>query len=315
MPIAKCNSMLTKTTSKIINRYVWLLNTLLQYNRLTFEEISLLWDDSDLSDDKELALRTFHDHRKAIKELFGVEIKCDPSNHKYYLSSRDFVRKNLTVKGAVNAFTVANMVHAKHYLPNRILFEETPRGTEYIQPIVDAMRQNKVLSIDYSPYGKNRHRRDFHFHPYAMKVYHQRWYLVGMHVEESAIRNISLDRILELEVLDETFVYSEDFDAKKYYQNTVGIFVNEELPPQKVRIRVFGSSVDYLRTLPLHKSQAEVLTKYGEYSEFEYNVSLTPELSSHLLAMGDNVEILEPTELRNEIETRLKTALERYNKC
>lgn len=64
-------------TSKIINRYIWLLNLLLTRKTMTFEEIAKNWETSNLNDGKPLARRTFHEHRKAIKELFGVEIKCN----------------------------------------------------------------------------------------------------------------------------------------------------------------------------------------------------------------------------------------------
>ena len=82
--------------------------------------------------------------------------------------------------------------------------------------------------------------------------------------------------------------------------------MNDELKPQKVRIRVYGNQVEYLRSLPLHRSQRKVLTKYGQYSEFEYYVCLTPELSTQLLAMGEKVEVLEPQELRDDMKNRIE---------
>ena len=82
--------------------------------------------------------------------------------------------------------------------------------------------------------------------------------------------------------------------------------MNDELKPQKVRIGVYGNQVEYLRSLPLHRSQREVLTKYGQYSEFEYYVCLTPELSTQLLAMGEKVEVLEPQELRDDMKNRIE---------
>jgi predicted DNA-binding transcriptional regulator YafY len=70
--------------------------------------------------------------------------------------------------------------------------------------------------------------------------------------------------------------------------------------------------VEYLRTLPLHRSQEEVLTKHKQFSEFQYRLCLTPELSTQLLAMGENVEVLEPMELREEIKRRLEECLTKY---
>ena len=59
--------------SKTFNRYIWLVNTLMQRGKLTFDEISTLWKGSGLGDGKPMSLRTFHQHRKAVEELFGID--------------------------------------------------------------------------------------------------------------------------------------------------------------------------------------------------------------------------------------------------
>ena len=111
------------------------------------------------------------------------------------------------------------------------------------------------------------------------------------------------------------FEYPKNFDARKHFANVVGIYVDKNLPVTKVRIRVYGVQVEYLRALPLHKSQEEVLTRFEEkYSEFTYRLCITPELTSQLLAMGDSVEVLEPMELREEIKEALSRCIERYSK-
>ena len=82
--------------SKTFNRYIWLLNTLLQYKQLTFEEINVLWKESCLGDGTPLPLRTFHQHKNAVEELFGVEIKCNASNgYRYYISTPETLKKVL----------------------------------------------------------------------------------------------------------------------------------------------------------------------------------------------------------------------------
>ena len=162
--------------SKTLNRYIWLLNTLLQQKELTFEEISKRWIDSHLGDGKPLALRTFHVHREAIAELFGVQVKCDPSTYKYYIASLEQLRGDSTRQWLLNSFSLSNMIEAGHNMKNRIIFEEIPRGTEYLQTIIESMQQNLELQIDYQSFYD--HRVTYHIQPYAMKVYHQRWYIV-----------------------------------------------------------------------------------------------------------------------------------------
>jgi len=279
--------------SKILNRHIWLLNVLLKKKKLTFEEISGLWKESYLGDGKPLSLRTFHNHRKAIEELFGVEIKCDSSSgYKYYLANPQAIQNDRTRKWLLNSFSLSNLITAGHNMNGRILFEDIPGGTDYLKPVIEAMQQNKVLKMDYQPFGG--HRETYHIAPYAMKVYQQRWYVVGKLQEQDAIRHLALDRVLEMEKSETTFTVPKGFDAEKYFANFVGIFVNDELKPQKVRIRVYGKQVEYLRMLPMHRSQKEVLTKHEVFSDFQYRVCLTPDLTSRIFAMGENVEVLEP---------------------
>ena len=297
--------------SKTFNRYIWLMNTLLQYKQLSYEEINALWRECYLGDGASLPLRTFHQHKSAVEELFGIEIKCNASNgYKYYISTLDTLKNDSIRKWLLNSFTLSNMITAGHNMKGRILFEEIPSGTEYLQTVIEAMQKSKELQVDYQPfYG---HRETFNIQPYAMKVYHQRWYVVGYIKELGSIRNIALDRTLEMNLSATSFILPKDFDAEKYYANTVGIFVNEDLKPTKVKIRAYGVQTEYLRSLPLHSSQKERASKYGEFCEFEYKLCLTPELSSQILAMGENVEVLEPIELREEIKRRLNDSLNRY---
>lgn len=297
--------------SKTFNRYIWLLNTLLQHKQLSFEEINALWRECYLGDGASLPLRTFHQHKSAVEELFGIEIKCNPSNgYRYYISSLDTLKNDSIRKWLLNSFTLSNMITVGHNMKGRILFEDIPRGTEYLQTIIEAMQKSKELQVDYQPfYG---HRETYNIQPYAMKVYHQRWYVVGYIKELGSIRNIALDRTLEMNLSDISFTLPLNFNAEKYYSHSVGIYVDEELKPTKVKIRAYGNQIEYLRSLPLHRSQKEGASKYGEFCEFEYKLCLTPELSTHILAMGENVEVLEPIELREEIKRKLTECLTKY---
>ena len=61
-------------------RYVWLIDTLRHYGHLSYKEINEKWQKSGLSygEGDELPLRTFHNHRKAILDIFNVVIELDP---------------------------------------------------------------------------------------------------------------------------------------------------------------------------------------------------------------------------------------------
>ena len=298
--------------SNTVKRYVWLLNTLMQRKSLTFKEICDLWDRSSLTDGKPLALRTFHQHREAIAELFGVEIVCDQNTYKYSIASPEELKNDAARQWLFNSFAIANTIEAGRNMKERILFEEIAGGAEYAQVVIDAMQQNRVLLVDYKPFKGEKF--ELYLQPYAMRVYNQRWYVVGRFKESGTIRNIALDRIQRMEITDEEFSLPEDFDARDYYSHTVGIFVNESLKPQRVVLRTFGVSTEYMRTLPLHPSQREVATNGEEYSDFEYLLNLTPELTGKILSKGDWVEVLEPKELREEVKKYAHSIADLYKK-
>ena len=303
--------------SKTYYRYIWLLDTLLNSSPLTIDEINMLWEDCPLSNGP-IPLRTFHEQRKGIKEMFGVEIVCDRSHgNVYYVKNPEVLEKKKVAKWLLHKYSIPQEFATFNSMKDRVLLEEIPLGTTFLNPIIEAMQKNVELQIDYQRYESEQEEynlQEFHVQPYALKVFNRRWYLLGYIKEKHDLRTIALDRILDLKILSTSFELPEDFDARKYFANGVGIFVNNDLPVTKVMIRAYGTQAEYLRSTPLHKSQAEGRSKYREFAEFNYRLCITPELVSQLLAMGDKVEVLEPATLREIIKEQLQSVLNRYGK-
>ena len=302
--------------SKTYYRYIWLLDTLLTSDPLPYDDICMLWEDCPAFDGP-LPLRTFHEHRKGIKEMFGVDIECDRSKgNVYYVKNPEVLDKNKLAKWLLRKYSIPQDFATFNGMKDRILLEEIPLGHSYLDGIIEAMQQNVELKIDYQRYMNEQEERlqTFHIQPYALKVFNRRWYLLGYLKEREALRTIALDRILNMEVLKASFELPADFDARKYFADVVGIYVNKDNPVTKIKIRAYGVQADYLRSTPLHKSQSEVRSKHGEFAEFTYRLCETPELVNQLLAMGDKVEILEPETLREKIKENLLASLARYEK-
>lgn len=292
--------------SKTILRYVWLINTLLEEKSLTFEEIDL-WQGRD-----PYPLRSFHEHRKGIKELFGIDIKCTTKKpYRYYIANPEALNTDKTRKWLLESFAMMGRLEEGYTLKDRIMFEDYAKKTlDNLELFINAMKRNYEVVFDYYPF--NKPMESLRLYPYAMKEYNKRWYVAGYVKEKDAIRCIALDRIGDINITKNTFEMPDDFSAHKYFANTIGIFTNEQLQPKKVRLRVGAKAVEYFRSSPLHKSQEEVATKYNEYSDFQYRLCLTPELSTAILSYADLVEVLEPQELRDEIKGRIERCLTKY---
>lgn len=300
--------------SKTYRRYIWLLDLLLNSSPLSFDDICMMWEKSPMCEGP-LALRTFHEHRKGIKEMFNIDIECDRTKNTYFVKNPEVLDENRLPNWLLRKYSIPQDFVTFNGMKDRILLEEIPQGQAFLDDIIEAMQANVELRIDYQCYEHEHeeHLQTFRLQPYALKVYNRRWYLLGFLREKSGLRTIALDRILALNVLTKSFfTLPEDFDARKYFANAIGIYANPDLPVVNVKIRAYGVQAEYLRSTPLHKSQSEVRSKHGEFAEFTYRLCETPELVSQLLAMGDKVEVLEPETLRERIKVEVRKMMESY---
>ncbi len=258
-----------------------------------------------------LPIRTFHEHRKGIEEMFGVIIECDKTKgYIYYIKNPEVLIQNPYAQLLLRKYSVPQDFSTFNMMRDRILLEEIPHGNGYFDSVVESMRTNTELIIDYQRYEGQR--ETLTLQPYSMKVYNRRWYVLGYIKEKKSIIHLALERFLDLHSTNNKFEYPKDFNPRKYYDNVVGIYVNEDFPVVNLKIRVYGVQMEYMRMLPLHKSQREGASKYGEFAEFSYRVCLTPELKSKILALGSSAEVLEPMEYREEIKKEISLTLNRY---
>lgn len=139
----------------LLGKYVWLMDILLRYKRLTFQEINNLWQRSELGSGDELPLRTFHNHRKAIKDIFDVYIECNRNDgYHYYIDEPERIKNNNLRSWLISSYATLNQIQADNKLENRILFENIPSGQTWLTTLAEAMRHNKVLNITHQGFGK-----------------------------------------------------------------------------------------------------------------------------------------------------------------
>jgi hypothetical protein len=295
----------------ILNRYIWLADTVYRAGKITFEEINRKWLRTDWSEGKDLPLRTFHNHRKAIEDLFDINIECDSYN-RYYIENTEDIRNNSLRAWLLNTFAVNNLINESHDLKNRILFEEIPSGQRFLTTVIEAMRDNLCLAITYQAFWFDT-PFSLEIEPYCLKIFKQRWYVVGKNRSINEIRRYSLDRIQEIRTTNETFKLPKTFDAESHFENSFGIIVDPNIPACVVKIKAFGNRRKYLQTLPLHPSQQEIESN-PEYSIFQYYMAPTPDFKQEVLSCGAEIEVLSPLSFRNEIAETVNKMKKIYKK-
>ncbi len=300
------------TTSNLFNRYVWLVDLIHRTGRISFEEVNERWMRSSLNETgEELPLRTFHNHRAAVQQMFDINIECDRrAGYVYYVENSDDMERGGVRSWLLNTFAVNNLINESHKLKNRIQFEHIPSGQKYLTPIVEAMRDGIVLEVVYHPFWLDE-PFTMRLHPYFVKVFKQRWYVIGLSPYKGDVRIYALDRIEDLHLTDERFEMPADFEAEDYFTNCYGIAVDGGTPERTV-LKANPFQAKYLRALPLHHSQQEEETT-NEYSVFSYFIAPHAyDFKQAIISLMGEVEVLAPLSLRDELRGIASNIAEKY---
>ena len=296
----------------IINKYVWLVETIYRAHKISFEDINRKWlDDEDFSEGVELPLRTFHKWRIAVEEMFGLNIENEKQGeYRYYIENEDAITKGGMRSWMLNTISTSNLLLANRSLSDRILLEDVPSGKKYLQPIIDAMKKNRLIHFTYYNYWRDDYRQHC-VEPYCVKLFRQRWYMVGKMLGANVVLVYSLDRMSEFRKSERTFKYPDDFDGEYYFKDCYGIIAGDGTKCEHIVLKVSAGQANYMRDLPLHHSQRET-EQTDEYSIFELNIRPTFDFQQEILWNGEDVEVLKPVWLRKETAGKIKRMWNKY---
>jgi len=260
----------------LISKYVWVIETIYRRRKISFKELNERWlRDTDISRGINLPKRTFDHWKDVIWDMFGIIIANENcGEYRYFIENEEDISKNGLRSWLYNTFCVSNALANSQSIKDRILLEYVPSGQDYLQPIIEAMKENRVLNMTYHSYWKDE-ENNFDVQPYCVKLFRQRWYMVALstysYYNMQGPRIYSLDRIKYLHIKEESFDMPKDWDAKQYFDGCFGIIADQRIEKQPVRLKVSAGQANYIRDLKMHESQEEI-ERNEEYSIFSYHL-------------------------------------------
>jgi len=294
-------------------QFIWLVNTLLRFKKCDLQQIQHRWIDEDLNNGKSLSRTTFYRMRQAIEDMFGIIIQCDSSDgNQYFINNPEVLNDNSTQNWMLQTLTVNNSLTDSLSIKNQLVLEEVPAGAEYLQTIIQAMKNHQVLDMTHKSFDASD-AKTIAIQPYCLKMFRQRWYLLGKSdTFNNELRIYALDRITKLEETQLHFNMDDDFDAEAFFKPFFGVFIDKDIKTQRVVIRAYGTKmVSLMRTLPKHHSQKEIRST-TDYSDFEYYLKPTFDFCHEILKEGKDLQVMEPKSLRTTIKKELAKTLSLY---
>ncbi len=183
------------------------------------------------------------------------------------------------------------------------------KGIEHLSPLYEAINKEQVLSISYKDF-KTDDSYSFTFHPYYLKQYNNRWFVIGLNPDRNTPTwTVALDRILSIEYTTDTYQPSE-IDWNDYFYDIIGVTRPADKEPETIKLVVTKEQAPYIETKPLHPSQKS----YWEIDKLIVEIEVIPnyELETLILSFGEKVRVLSPKKLSDIISKRVSLASHNY---
>jgi hypothetical protein len=298
--------------TELLQKYIWLVQTFIRAgeNGLSLGEISDRWERRF---DSEYSRRTFNNHREAVEEVFGIRIECNRGTNRYFIRYTDDVSdENAESAWLINTFTVNNILRlGKERLSGRVSVEDIPSGHMHLTAIMEAMTESRKIKIRYHKYTSSQ-ADSLTLHPYAVKEFAKRWYLVAYCEEREALRVYGLDRIKALDITEDDFKMPAGFDVDATFATSFGTYLPEG-KAQVVTFRTTEKEARFLRDLPLHSSQEEIRSSDKEHVTFSIFVCPNESLIMEFCKHGRRLEVLSPESVRTAVAEQLMEAARIYS--
>ncbi len=181
-----------------------------------------------------------------------------------------------------------------------------------------AITDRQVLRFSYQRFGQEPF--ELTFHPQYLKEYNGRWFVFGdADREPYKAYNVPLDRIVGdvSEVDDVEYIPAEKGFYQNFFNNIIGVTHEKGAKVEEVVIR---TKTEYqhglLLTKPLHHSQKETLP-FGEhvdgcYGEVTLTIEPNRELRGKILLYGENLEVVQPLLLREQLKEIVMKQMMQY---
>jgi predicted DNA-binding transcriptional regulator YafY len=231
------------------------------------------------------------------------------------LEEEDLLRLNEAVHllKQIKAFTLSeNIAEVVQKLEKRarlkggnhsvIFFDNppAPKGIELLEDIYMAILNRHVLKINYQSF-KQAVPHERLIHPYFLKEYNNRWFLLGLVEETKTIGTYALDRVHSVKVSSNKYEENILLNAVDYFENIIGVTLPANTAIENVLLEFSAPRAPYVITKPLHHSQQQTQRNENGSIVIQIQVIPNPELESLILSFGCDVKVLRPESLKNKL--------------
>ena len=267
----------------------------------------------------EAAPRTFDRDKKEIEDYYGLRVEYCPRHRGYFLNQpkdedisdfRQFLRLLERCERLAFLTHSADALNTGRYLV--LEDNQAELSLQYLPVLWEALRTQRQLAFKYLAFQADA-TKEYLVDPLVLLEYRNRWYLAAWDVKEERFKTFGLERMQEPELTSLPVKSDRRSQFLALKEDALGVYVSPEDEVERVVLKVHPRRAPYIRTVPIHHSQKIVKEELDEFL-IELQVVINPELEREILGYGEQLEVLEPGSLREKIQRRAESLLEKYSK-
>lgn len=255
-----------------------------------------------------VSTRTFQRDLEDIRSIYNIDIQYDFSRKVYFIDDDGQPEINERI---IEAFDLFNALNISDQLSSHIHFEKRkPAGTENLYGLLHAIKNKLQIRFSYQKFWEDEITQRT-VEPYALKEFKNRWYVLSKDQKDNNIKSFALDRLANLEITNQHFVFPQDFNIEENYRYCFGIISPGDQEPQEIILSFEPVQGKYIKSLPIHESQQILIDNENELW-VKLILFITYDLVKELLSYGEYVKVLQPESLADEIKMIHKNAINNY---
>ena len=191
---------------------------------------------------------------------------------------------------------------------SKILFydhNEEYKGIKHLKPLYHSIKKKQVLQIVFKGF-KDKELTTYEFHPQILKQYNRRWFVFGFNATLKIKEwSIPLDeRLVNFNVLSNVPYMSFEINWDNFFRTMVGVKRIKNKEVQKIVLRFYNGRENFFKTKPFLPDFDEFFEEEKQ-SQVWFNTIINEELVQQILSYGQDVEVLEPKELKLQLKAHV----------
>ena len=205
-----------------------------------------------------------------------------------------------------------------------VSFTKNPlEGKNLLGELFTVISQKQVVELHYHRFDTPDEDRHLIVHPYLLKEYNRRWYLIVAADNDGKILSFALDRIDKFVPLPSRSYKEYEGDLNERFEDIIGVTLIDGNPLQTILFWVSDFSKDYVATKPLHESQRhykeerekELRQQYPKLDGgafFSIDCIENYELIRELSSFGKDLLVLSPADIQLKVRDRVAAQFQAY---